>query len=223
LGGEWNDMRKAITVRENRAHAWIEAYLGTEGWVRVDATPTQRRPAHMGSLRQLLDAAELFWGRWVVEYSASQQLLLAQRLGGKLGFHGRGYTVGRGLGHLSRRQALLVTAVLVLGIALWSQRKRLRAWRKRHESVAPRQHTVKPVVRVYQATVARLAAAGLPREPWETPHEYLARLQASPLAGATVFSELTSAYASARYGDQEIPLETVARLRRESAGIGLSQ
>jgi hypothetical protein len=118
---------------------------------------------------------------------------------------------------------LLVTAVLVLAIALCSQRKRLRAWRKRHEAVALRQRTVKPVVRVYQAALARLAAAGLPREPWETPHEYLARLQASPLAGATVFSELTSAYASARYGDEEIPFETVARLRRESEGIGLPQ
>ena len=49
LGGEWNDLRKVITVRENRAHSWVEAYLGQEGgWVRVDATPAVDRISHMG-------------------------------------------------------------------------------------------------------------------------------------------------------------------------------
>jgi len=57
LGGEWNDLRQAITVRENRAHSWIEAYLGREGWVRVDATPPLGRDSRMGKLRQLVDAA----------------------------------------------------------------------------------------------------------------------------------------------------------------------
>lgn len=223
LGGEWNAMRTAITVRENRAHAWIEAYLGADGWVRVDATPTLRRPARMGKLRQLLDAAELFWERWVVEYSASQQILLAQRLGHKLGFHGRGYPPGRAFHQLSRKQALIATAIIVLAIVLWSQRKRLLAWRRRNQAVAMGQRATKPVIRIYQATLARLAAAGVPREPWETPHEYLTRLQESQLAGVTIFSELTSAYASARYGDLEIPAETIARLRSETARIGLPQ
>jgi transglutaminase-like putative cysteine protease len=223
LGGEWNGMRKAITVRENRAHSWIEAYLDKEGWVRVDATPAQSRPARMGSLRQLLDSAELFWGRWVVEYNASQQLLLAQRLGQKFGFHSRGYLPGRGPTQLTKKQALVFTGLVVLGIALWSQRKRLLWWRKRYEVAGARQRSVKPVVRIYHATIARLAAAGMPRLPWETPHEYLARLRESPLEGATIFEDLTDAYTSARYGDIEIPAEAIARLRRETSHIGLAR
>ncbi|MBN2574098.1 MAG: DUF3488 domain-containing protein [Deltaproteobacteria bacterium] len=223
LGGEWNDMRGAITVRENRAHSWTEAYLGTDGWVRVDATPALRRPARMGNVRQLLDSLELFWGRWVVEYSASQQLLLAQRLGQKLGFRGRGYLPGRGPKPLSRKQALVVTAVVLLAIVLVSQRKRLLRWRRRYETAAARQRTAKPVVRIYQTTLARLSAAGAPRLPSETPHEYLARLKQRPLQGEPVFSDLTDAYAGARYGDIEVPPEAVARLRRDSAQIGLPQ
>jgi transglutaminase-like putative cysteine protease len=223
LGGEWNNMREGITVRENRAHAWIEAYMGKEGWMRVDATPAQRRPARMGSLRQLLDSAELFWGRWVVEYSASQQILLAQRLGQKLGFHSRGYLPGRGPMKLSKKQALTITALIVLAIALVSQRKRLLGWRKRREIVSPRHRTVTPVVRLYQTTVARLAAAGVPRRPWETPYEYLARLKQGPLEGATIFEDLTDAYASARYGEMEIPAETVARLRSQASQVSLPQ
>jgi transglutaminase-like putative cysteine protease len=223
LGGEWNSMRAAITVRENRAHSWIEAYLDNEGWVRVDATPPTRRPARMGSLRQLLDSAELFWGRWVVEYSASQQLILAQRLGHRLGFHGRGYLPGRGPMHLTRKQALTVSGICVLAIALWSQRKRLRRWRKHPEAATARQRGAAPVFRIYHAAVARLAASGLPRLAWETPHEYLARVRSSPLEGATIFEDLTSAYTAARYGGAEIPTDTVARLRRESTHIGLAE
>ena len=79
------------------------------------------------------------------------------------------------------------------------------------------------VVRIYQATLARLAAAGLPRLPWETPHEYLARLRASPLEGAKIFEDLTEAYAGARYGDIEVPRDTLDRLRRETGHIGPAQ
>jgi protein-glutamine gamma-glutamyltransferase len=223
LGGEWNELRQAITVRENRAHSWIEAYLGNEGWVRVDATPSLNRDSRMGTMRQWVDAAELFWGRWVMEYSASQQLLLAQRLGQKMGFHSRGYLPGRGPGHVSRKQALILTSIVLLVIVMVSQRKRLLRWRKRHHVVGARQRSERAIIRVYQATLARLAADGIPRHAWETPHEYLARISASPLEGAAIFASLTDAYTSARYGDIEIPPEVLARLRHETGHIGLAQ
>ena len=114
-----------------------------------------------------------------------------------------------------------MTAVFLLAIALWSQRKRIFGWRARRQAVGVGHRGAVPVFRIYQSTVARLAAQGLPRLPWETPHEYLARVRRSPLEGATVFEDLTQAYTSARYGDIEIPAETVSRLRRESHAIGL--
>ena len=221
LGGEWNDLRQAITVRENRAHSWIEAYLGREGWVRVDATPALSRNVRMGKLRQLIDTAELFWGRWVVEYNASQQIMLAQRLGQRLGFSGRSFAGGhRGTG-LSRRQALVFSGVVILAIALISQRKRLSRWRRQQQTADGSLRGREPIARVYHATVKRLAAAGLPRRPWETPHEYLARLENSQLEGSAIFARLTELYASATYGDAEIPPEVVARIRGETGQIGL--
>ena len=222
LGGEWNDLRKAITVRENRAHSWIEAYLGREGWVRVDATPAFVRNARMGTLRQLVDAAELFWGRWVIEYSASQQILLAQRLGQKLGFSTRSFAAGRRGTSLTKRQALVLAGIVVFAIAIISQRRRFMRWRRHQQVAAAGQRNEQPIARIYHATVKRLAAAGLPRRPWETPHEYLARLEDSQLQGAAILARLTELYASARYGEVEIPAEVVAHIRGETGQIGPS-
>jgi transglutaminase-like putative cysteine protease len=222
LGGEWNDLRQAVTVRENRAHSWVEAYLGQEGWVRVDATPALARGSHMSAFRQVVDAAELFWGRWVVEYSASQQLLLAQKLGHKLGFSARGYGGGgQHRGALSRRQALIAAGLLVLAIALIGQRKRFGRWRWSDRAADIGQRPQAPIERVYHATLKRLAAAGQPRLPTETPHEYLERLRATKLEGAAVLAQLTELYSSSCYGDVDVPPDVVADLRRETHQIEL--
>lgn len=222
LGGEWNAMRRTVTVRENRAHSWVEAYLGEGGWVRVDATPAQRRPSHMGTLRQVLDSAELFWGRWVVEYSASQQFLLAQRLGSKLGLRSHGYMPGRTHTPLSRREALIVALVVSAAVLLVSQRKRWLGWRRGQHSVAQESHAEQAVLRIYQILLKRLSAAGLPRRPSETPHEYLARIREASLEGREAFARLTDAYTRVRYGDLELAPGLVAELRREAGQIRLT-
>jgi hypothetical protein len=222
LGGEWNDLRKAITVRENRAHSWVEAYLGHEGWVRVDATPAFRRNVRMGTLRQLVDAAELFWGRWIIEYSASQQLLLAQRLGQKFGFSTRSFSTGQHGTNLTKRQALVLAGIAIFAIVIVNQRKRLLRWHKHQQIVTARQRQEQPIAHVYHATIKRLASAGLPRQPWETPHEYVARLKSSQLQGGEILARLTELYASACYGDIAIPPEIVASIRGEASQIGLS-
>jgi protein-glutamine gamma-glutamyltransferase len=223
LGGEWNAMRGAVTVRENRAHSWVEAYLGREGWVRVDATPSQARNSHMGTLRQLLDSAELFWGRWVIEYSASQQFLLAQRLGQKLGLRSRGHFTGRGPTPLSKRQAIAIAGLVLVAVLVISQRKRLLRWRKQGGVLTQEHRGGAAVVRIYQALIKRLSSAGLPRRPSETPHEYLARIRDSGMEGVPAFTRLTDAYASVRYGEVILSPDLIAELRRAAGEIRLSQ
>lgn len=220
LGGEWSNLRKGVTVRENRAHSWVEAYLGQEGWVRIDATPSTARGTRMGAFRQFLDAAELFWGRWVVEYSASQQLLLAQRLSQSLGLSGRGYMPGgRGRTHITRKQALLGTAAVILVILAVSQRKRLWPWRSRNQGTGHVRRDTQPIFRIYQATLRRLADAGMPKGPSETPHEYLTRLEDPRTQGWDALARLTELYTSARYGEVEVPPHVLAEVRQASAGI----
>ncbi|MGD0836975.1 MAG: DUF3488 and transglutaminase-like domain-containing protein [Polyangia bacterium] len=220
LGGEWNTMRDTVTVREGRAHSWIEAYLGREGWVRIDATPAQSRTAHMSKLGQLLDSAELFWGRWVIEYSASQQFMLAQRLGQRLGLPYRARLPGRGVRLITKKHVLELTLVLILLALVRSWRQRGRGWAKRSRGPSPRRAD-RPVVLIYQALLKRLAAAGAARRASETPHEYLARLREAGVEGASELGRVTDAYASARYGDVALAPSQVEELRRAASLVHL--
>ena len=219
LGGEWNGLRQSITVRDNRAHSWVEAYLGSSGWVRVDATPAVSRAAHMTRLRQVLDAVEMFWSRWVIEYSASQQLLLARQLSREFGWLQPHFSP-RGTHHrASRTQVLAVAAgavalVVVLALRKLPRRRAVRSGLRRGWRGEP------PVFHVYQRALDRLAARGFARRPEETPHEYLARARKQGVASADALARLTECYAEARYGDIEVPSEVVLQLRAEAASIG---
>ncbi len=44
LGGEYNPFEGYYIVRDNNAHAWVEAYVAGEGWRIFDPTPPAGRP-----------------------------------------------------------------------------------------------------------------------------------------------------------------------------------
>jgi transglutaminase-like putative cysteine protease len=220
LGGEWNDLQRMVTVRENRAHAWVEAYLGQRGWVRIDPTPPQAQSTRMNGLRQLLDASELFFSHWVLEYNASQQLRLAESLSRQFGFSGRDALIRKPLSPMTRRQATLVALTILALLILWKTRHWFRRIVKPRGTDTNEIHRGKPgVIRLYSTTLHRLRRAGLPRIPSETPHEYLQRLQSRGIEGAQVLAELTRFYTEARYGDRQTPHETLIRLQEQASII----
>jgi transglutaminase-like putative cysteine protease len=217
LGGEWNDMSKHITVRDNRAHSWAEAYLGPMGWVRVDSTPVASRVSRMGRLRQAFDSIELFWSRWIIQYDASRQLDLAKRLGRQLGMDRRG---ARQTTHWQPNYRLLTTIALTIGAVVLAWRLR-RRWRRDGRVVAKRAaRGGPPVFRLYHKTLDRLSARGWSREPAETPDEFARRLLEAGVAGAEDFRALTHHYTAARYGDRDVPDATLVELSSALAGVG---
>jgi transglutaminase-like putative cysteine protease len=217
LGGEWNDFGKHITVRDNRAHSWVEAYIGQGGgWIRVDATPVSGRITRMGRLRQMFDSVELFWNRWILQYDASRQLDLAKRLGRELGMERR-TGQRRPTWKPDLKLAGLLTAAAVVAVVLWRLRRRLRFDLPMRAGRPARGGP--PIFRLYARTIDRLAGRGFPRRPAETPDEFAARLAAADVPGADVMRRLTSQYALARYGGREIPDPVVEALRAESEAI----
>jgi transglutaminase-like putative cysteine protease len=211
LGGEWNDLSGHITVRDNRAHTWVEAYFGTFGWVRVDATPAAAAPSGMSKLKQLFDSLELVWSRWVVDYDVGRQVDLARRLSRRIGLE-RGALQGKVPWPLVLRGGGAL-AVVGLGVLMvrWTRRRR-RAGTPAGARRGPRAQGA-AIERLWHTTCDRLARRGWTRAPSETPREYAARALAAGLPGADALAALAHLYAAARYGGREIPTEEVDRLR----------
>ena len=79
LGAEFNRLEGYYVVRQQNAHAWVEAYLPDEGWAVFDPTPPLGRPAagRPGMLQLLSQAYDyvLFrWDRYVLTYDVYDQL-----------------------------------------------------------------------------------------------------------------------------------------------------
>jgi transglutaminase-like putative cysteine protease len=79
LGGEYNPFEGYYIVRENNAHAWVEAYLASEGWRFFDPTPPAGRPAGgsegtMLLAQQAWDFVIFRWDRYVLTFGLYDQL-----------------------------------------------------------------------------------------------------------------------------------------------------
>jgi protein-glutamine gamma-glutamyltransferase len=215
LGGEWNGIGNYITVRDNRAHSWAEAYLGEAGWTRVDATPPAAGYLRAGRLRQLLESADFYWTRWVVGYDLDRQLDLARWLGGRLGVAAPKTSAPS---DQLPGWALVLVAVAVLAIVAsrrWSRlTPRAPSTRRRSSAGEP------PVHRLYRRALDRLARQGLPRQRSETPREYARRVSTTETPGRDVLQDLTELYTAARFGGRAVGVDELRSIAERLPRIG---
>ncbi|WP_018409999.1 transglutaminase TgpA family protein [Methyloversatilis thermotolerans] len=197
LGGELNPVDNFIVVRQSEAHAWAEVWLAEEGWRRVDPTAAilpervERGLAALPSsepvpfaarldagwlraLRHRLDAANNAWNQWVLSYDQQKQRELLARMGMQ---QPDWQTLTAWMASLCAAFAIVLT--------LWALR------RQRRED---------PLARAWRTFGKRMARTGLPREDWEGPLDYAARVarQRPELAG--IADAAATLYAAARYG-----------------------
>lgn len=215
-GGELNPFDGALVVRQSDAHAWAEVWLAERGWVRVDPTalaaperiqsglgaalpagdarPFLLRPGleWLREMRHRWDALSNTWNQWVLGYNPERQREALARLG----FHDIDWR----------------TYGALLGGSIGTLMLLLLAW-------AARQHQRQdPLERSWQRFSGRCGSHGAPRQAWEGPLDYGARLARIFPAHADELQEIARRYARLRYSggrrDREAERELAARIRR---------
>ena len=196
-GGEINPNGHYMIVRQSDAHAWAEALLDGQ-WRRFDPTaavapariemglggslPSDDRvpllarldESWLKELRLSWDALNYDWRRNVVGFNRDRQQSLW-----------REWKIDR----FAAWQIVAGAAALALGwvgiVLGWL------AWKRRHSDRARA---------LWERLCARLARAGLPRQPYEGPLAYVERASARWPEYAPAFNVIGEAYASLRYG-----------------------
>jgi len=154
---ERNDYGGYWLAKNRDAHAWVEAFDRQRGWVLVEATPAGGVPQTSSAARasQIWDAIRARW----------QRLVAAIRQGGLRAVFGA-------FRELLQRPWLWLA--LSLFAAAWAVRWLVR--RRRRIAVLPRDPLVDELRRLLQRMDARWRKAGLARQPYETLHQFAARL-----------------------------------------------
>jgi len=74
IGGEYNERGHFYTVRESDAHAWVEVYFNSSGWVRFDPTPSAGIGNDKGFfLSSIVEYLEYKWNRYIVDFDTNDQ------------------------------------------------------------------------------------------------------------------------------------------------------
>ncbi len=171
-GGYYNEVGDYWIVRQSDAHAWSEVWLAGRGWVRVDPTAAvspQRvelgaraaagdsarwyQADWLQTLRNEFDLVNRYWNDAVVQFNALRQRSLLTPFGIDKAEDSELFAV------------LMVLSSLVLALALWWV---IRAERPDGDALDA----------AYARLCAKLARAGMARDPAEGPRRLAARVAA---------------------------------------------
>ncbi|MBS4098957.1 MAG: DUF3488 domain-containing transglutaminase family protein [Sulfuricella sp.] len=195
-GGEHNPMGNYLIVRQSDAHAWAEAWLEGQGWVRFDPTASiapQRVEVESGLsaalpenvalldadwLRQTRFAWDMVnynWHKWVLGYSYKRQSELLASLG---------------LNIASAREVAYTLLIAIGGLLMVFSG--LMMWRLRA-------HPKDAALAAYLRFCGKLEEIGLPRDAGEGPQDYARRVAALRPDLAGKVADITARYVLLRY------------------------
>lgn len=211
LGAEDNPVGDYLIVRQSDAHAWLEAWIEGDGWIRLDPTGVvvpsrlsegleQALPAAdaarlptlnhalLRQMRFVWDSGQNRWNQWVIGYDDERRLRLLKKLGG-----------------LTSPTA---TALALIGAGILLSLGSVWLWllfKQRDRSISPEQ-------REWQRLQRWLTRRGFPRQPAEGPRDYLQRLIAQQPQWALPLRQFVELYLRLAYGHRQ-PEDDARQLR----------
>jgi len=231
LSGEYNEVGENYIVRAQDAHTWVEVYFPGLGWVDFDPTPPDpnpRRRSWWTTALFYLDAFDLWWDEWVINYDFFRQVQLARSLRDTL-------EEARTRRHWLREKRRDVTAAihrvgdwviekpysaplgvgLLLAVLLLWRGRQLSHWlRGRWVLRGAGGRSLSPVEATfaYERLLSVLRRKGYRRESAQTPLEFATALR--PLDLATTVGEFTHLYNQVRFGQQTAASQRLLELLR---------
>src|SRR5271157_1654814 len=229
--GAYNRVGGDFVVRARDAHTWVEVYFQGYGWVPFDPTPADPKLASSGAwniLGDYLDALDLFWNEWVINFDYAHQFRLAMEVESRSQHYQRLVMLrldrvekGGARAALAAEEWLvahkLVVRVLMLAAlaALAGAEKRSSlsgvrvaggGGRRRRGGSLDR----RDAVLTYRRFLKAVARKGFRRLPAQTPREFALALRGTSLEASAV--EFTAAYNALRFGGAPVPIDRLRRL-----------
>lgn len=229
LGAERNPLEDFLIVRQNNAHAWVEAYLPEVGWRIFDPTPPSGRPSIAPQdlrllAQQLWDFVLFRWDRYVLTYGAEDQSQLWQSARAWLrdwlaqlkSIAGTGPTSAPALPPAVDTQEepaavapATTSRTLIVGVFLIWATALVALWRLRRLPTAT------------EVFVGLRRAVGLPDDTTVAPLEVGRRLSARMPAETATLDRVLALYLRESFGDQK--LERIERIELRNARNALSR
>jgi hypothetical protein len=231
LPGEYNDIGGDYIIRGSDAHAWVEVYFPSYGWMTFDPTPAanEDRSGLFGRLGLYWDWFQLTWGEWVINYDFSHQLTLGRNArNSSRNWGDRARDLYRrkqaslmkwitALDHRTERSPYFLPGVLLCLVALLfglRGRSMIRFAVARWSLRARRggNLTASLASLEYEEMLRMLEKRGWKKSPSQTPLEFASAIPAPDLSAPV--ARLTDLYQSARFGNHPAPIEQMSALLR---------
>lgn len=194
LGGQWSDFGNYLVVTQNEAHSWVEVWFPGYGWVTFDSTPagigsTQLLGSWFWPGRIFFDGIQHRWNKWVLDYSADDQVGIFSRLfGSQAARRSVSTPTGGGDSGPSPWGAIVLVVVAAIGY-LWARRGG---------------GTFDPSTRMYLQLRAASSRAGLGITPGLTPLALVSRIREKRSTAGAAAGRVVDLYLRDRYGNQAL-------------------